>query len=247
MLRGILSLLMGATVAANPGAQSVTLDQLQNTPALFAGQMVQLRGQVDQCWNMGCSLCPLEATPQNPQGERCLAIDFDKMRGGSKNWGADMDSAYRYADVVVTAKFDPTCLPHHRERPDGALVVCLDRGSVLLDARVEQVVRRRRSSDGLIWRPDRLTPAPPAVARELADLVRPTGSQPLVRPTAVFMTAWGRNTLRSAVVCVSLATVDNAVQWPTSWQGALVARSTEDRYKCWPATHEQSGWRLTPN
>lgn len=247
MLRGLLSLLIGATVAANSDPQSVTLDQLRNTPARFAGQTVRLRGQIDQCWNMGCSVCPLDATPQNPQGERCLAIDFDRMRGGSNDWGADMDSAYRYADVLVTAKFDPACLPRRPERGAAAIVVCTDRASVLLGARVKQVTRRRRSNDGLIWRPDRLMAAPPKVAHELAELVRPTGSQPVLRPAAVFMTAWGRKTRRSAVVCVSLEALDNAVQWPTSWQGALVARSTEDRYKCWSAAHDQSGWRLTPS
>lgn len=241
MLRALgVSLLLGlsaATVVAAPSPRSVTLDQLRNAPHQFAGQMVRLRGQVDQCWNTGCSLCPTDATPLNPQPERCLAIDFDRLRGGEDNRGADMDAAFRYADVVVTAKFDPECL----------LGPCLDRASVLLDSRVEQVTRRRPSRDGLIWRPDRLVAAPAPVVQQIAELVRPSGAQPVVRPTAVFVTSSEEKALRSAVVCVWLGPPDSAAQWPTSWEGAIVARGTEDRYRCWSAVRDDGEWRLRPN
>src|SRR4051812_36747846 len=66
MLRAFgLSLLLAtsnATAIAAPDPQSITLDQLRNAPRQFAGHAVRLRGQVDQCWNMGCLLCPLDAT-----------------------------------------------------------------------------------------------------------------------------------------------------------------------------------------
>jgi hypothetical protein len=234
-----LSLLLTTANAAGteaPQLQSVTLDQLRSAPRQFAGRTVRLRGQVDQCWNMRCSLCPLDATPLKLQSDRCLAIDFDRMRGGEGNRGADMDAAFRYADVVVTARFDPTCL----------VGACLDRASVLLDARVEQVTRRRRSRDGLIWRPDRLMPAPASAAHEVAELVREPGGRPALS-TSVFATSSDANASRSAVVCVWLGPTGTAASWPTSWQGALVSRSTEDSYRCWPALREKGKWRLLPN
>jgi len=233
----LLVVVAGAAAAQAGAPRPVTLDQLRTDPHAFAGQTVRLSGQVDQCWNMGCRLCPLDASPQRPQWERCLAIDFDRLRGGEANRGADMDAAFRYADVVVTAKFNPECL----RGP------CLDRASVLLDSRVEQVTRRRRSRDGLAQRPDFLTPAPADVAKEVAELVRPTGAQAPVLPIGVFVTASDSNASRSAIACIWLGPTGSAAQWPASWEGALVARSTEDSYRCWPAAREPGGWRLKPH
>jgi hypothetical protein len=164
-----------------------------------------------------------------------LAIDFDRMRGGQDDRGADMDSAFRYADLIVTARFDPECL-------EG---ICLDRATVLVDARVEQVTRRRRSNDGLIWEPEKLSLAPTSVARPVAQLVRDKGVQPINRPTAVFAPSSDPAASNSAVVCTWWG--DGAARWPTSWQSAVSARSTEDRYRCWYAERHQGVWSLRAN
>ena len=103
-------LLAALLFAVTPAVEDVTLDALRAHPGLYAGRIVRLAGQVDQCWNMECALCPLEASPADPQRARCLALDFDRLPGGVGNRGVDMDGAFRYADVVVQARFDPACL-----------------------------------------------------------------------------------------------------------------------------------------
>lgn len=226
-----LDLLIAA--AAVQGAAQASLDQLRARPDRYRRSEVRVAGQVDQCWNFTCNLCPLEATPAAPQRQRCLAISFDRFRGGPDNQGADIDGAFRYADVVVTARLDPACLQS----------ICTDRAPVLRDARVEQVTRRRRSSEGLIERPDPLVQIPDEAARPLLVLV----SQEIdpSRPLRAFATARDRE--RSAVVCRSGAAPGDAAQWPRSWQGAITSRSTEDRYRCWTARRGATGWVLDPN
>lgn len=206
---------------------------MRNQPQVYAGQHVRVTGQLDYCWNMSCGLCPLEATPANPQRERCLAISFDRMRAKPGSWGADMDGAFRYADVTINARFDPACL--------GPDVVCTDRASVLLAARVEQVHRRRRSRDGIVSRPDPLLPAPEEIASAVLALV-----EPVKAPWAqkVFTTRSGVADGDSAVVCESGALAGEPVDWPLPWQTALVARSTEDRYTCTSARKLNGRWYL---
>jgi hypothetical protein len=235
-LLSLALLALGPTTPAN--VQTTTLDELRINRHAFAGRMVRVTGQLDQCWNTGCSLCPLEATPQNPLRPRCLAIDFDRFAGGEDNRGAgrEMEAAFRYADITVTAKFDPACL-------DGP---CLDRGSVLMDARVEQVTRRRRSRDGLGNAKESLLPAPTGVASVIEELVRPTGFQVPRYPVRIFTTASDPKALHSAVACV-WPRASETPEWPTTYLGAIVARSTEDYYWCWRATNDRGRWRVVPN
>lgn len=225
-------------VSAHSAPAAATLDQLRSQPDSYRGRMVRVTGQLDECWNMGCGLCPIEATPRDPQRERCLAISFDRLRGGQRNYGFDADGAFRYADVVVTARFDPACLQG----------ICTDRASVLLDAQVEEVTRRRRSSEGLIPRPDPLIPAPEGAARSVAELLRPRGAtDDRNRSVRVFGTESDPSLRRSAVVCRGGRVGPDIFEWPTSYEGALSSRSTEDRYRCWSAWRDQKGWVLVPN
>ena len=230
MSSSIAFLMMAATATV----QTATLEELRTHRQAFAGRMVRVAGQLDQCWNTECSLCPLEATPQNPLRLRCLAIDFDRFAGGEDNRGAgrEMEAAFRYADIIVTAKFDPACL-------DGP---CLDRGSVLMDARVEHVTRRRRSRDGLGNGEESLLPAPTGVASVIEELVSPTGFQVPHHPVRIFTTASDPKAVHSAVACVS-----ETPEWPTTYLGAIAARSTEDYYRCWRATNDSGRWRVVPN
>lgn len=231
----IIAFVLLAAVEAPP--TFVTLDQLRSQPAGFREKRVTVAGQIDECWNMSCNLCPIEATPASPHWERCLAISFDKFRGGLHNVGADVDGAFRYADVVITARFDPTCL-------EG---LCTDRGSVLLAARVEEVKRRRRSRDGLIKRPDPLIEASAEAARPLIALMRPQQGQSEPRQAVkVFATRSDPKLQRNAVVCRASSRPGTSVAWPTSWNAAIVAPSTEDRFGCSTAFKDQRGWVLEP-
>lgn len=232
----IAPLLLAAAIHAAP--IPVNLDELRTHPGEYDGRIVRTTGQIDECWNMSCHLCPVSATPADPQWERCLAIGFDRFRGGERNRGADMDSAFRYADVVVTARFDPSCLQRPGEED---IAVCTDRATVLRDARVEKVTHRRRSRDGLIRRPEPLLAAPEKAARQVLALV------PRDEPGAayrVFATPDDPLLKQSAVLCRAEPIGDEAAEWPTSWQGALTAPSTEDRYHCRAARLNATGWVL---
>jgi hypothetical protein len=216
--------------AAPADAVDVSLDQLRARPAEFAGRTVRVTGQMDQCWNMSCLICPLESTPARPQWERCIEIAFDRLTGGEGNRGIHMDAAFRYADVVVTARFDPACFD-----------LCLDRATVLFDARVEQVTRRRRSRDGLLRRDARLLPVPEEVAVPLIAMFTPSQSNDPVR---VFTTPSDPNMEQRAIVCRSRVYHDEPASWPVDWLTALVARSTEDNYECWTVRRVGSSWAL---
>src|SRR4051794_33432556 len=138
-MTAILALALAA--AAPPAAEPVaaSLDAIRAAPASFEGKWVRLRGQMNQCANFDCALCPEEATPADPQTERCLRLDWDRQRGSERERGADFDPVYRYATVDLVARFDGACLKG----------MCTDRAPVLLDARVLSVLRRRPSAEGL--------------------------------------------------------------------------------------------------
>jgi hypothetical protein len=229
---GAALLFAASATAENLQPMRATLDQLRAHPNEFAGRFVELSGQVDECSSMSCHLCPMEATPAHPEWNRCLAIDFDRFRGGNRNWGADMDGAFRYADVRVVAKFDPTCLT----------APCLDRASVLLGARVKQVMRRRSSNQGLIERREGLTAAPAALAAAVARLVRSGLPQEPLRPVQVFTMEADPLGRPNAIVCK--ARPGAPVEWPKTFEGAILFRSTEDRWQCWIAVKRPSGWAL---
>lgn len=217
---------------------NVTLDQLKADPQAFAGRMVELSGQLDECWSFTCHLCPAEATAAQPMWERCLAISFDRFAGpgGGRGAGAEMDSAFRYADVTLVALFDPTCLAG----------LCTDRASVLRDARVQQVTRRRRSNDGLMHERDPLTPLGTAGAAPVAALVRSASPDGPVPPARVFAVSSDPLAKDEAVLCVSRPGADEST-WPQTFRGAMSARSTEDQYRCWMARKTERGWSLEPS
>jgi hypothetical protein len=80
-----------STMALADPTTIVTLDELRSHPTEYAGRTVSVSGQLDQCFHYGCHLCPLDAVPERPQWERCLAISFDHFRGDDGNVGADID------------------------------------------------------------------------------------------------------------------------------------------------------------
>src|SRR4051812_47181682 len=96
-----LSLLAAAPAAAGP--EVTTLDAIRAAPGAFEGKWVRLRGQINQCTLFDCAICPEEATPADPQTQRCLRLDWDRQRGSEREHGADFDPIYRYASVDLVA------------------------------------------------------------------------------------------------------------------------------------------------
>ena len=213
-----------------PNVPDVSLDALRAEAQRYANRTVRVTGQVDQCWNMSCKLCPLESTPAQPQWVRCLEIGFDRYQGGERFWGVNLDHVFRYADIVATARFDPACFD-----------ICTDRGSVLIDARVERVTRRRRSRDGLLHRDTPLIDVTDRLGQPLLELFRPDEIDEEVR---VFAVPDDPRIERGAIVCHSNPVDDEPAAWPVNWTTAFVARSTEDHYHCMEVRRHGSGWAL---
>ena len=237
MLAPILALLAAST-AASPVA--ATADAIRARPAMFDGEWVRLRGQIDQCTNFDCSICPEEATPADPQADRCLRLSWDRQVGNPNERGADFDPIYRYATVDLVARFDSDCL----KGP------CTDRSPVLLDARVVAVLKRRTSAEGLNSRRhiNRIVEAPEAVAAPLIALISEGQSPGTYGPFyRVFTGPSDPNIERSAIVCRSRGDRDSPGAWPTDQGSALLARSTEDMFKCFFTRKTDGKWFIRPD
>ena len=115
--------------ATLPGGEPVALDRLRAEPDAYAGRVVRVRGTMDECQVMSCHICPEGRTPGSTSKAGCLAVAFARPADGP---------LHRHATITLDARFDPACLQQ----------LCLDRASVLLDARVARVHRRAEGGAG---------------------------------------------------------------------------------------------------
>jgi hypothetical protein len=237
MLTLALSILVASTAV---GAQPASLDAIRAAPDAFDGQWARLRGQVDQCTHFSCALCPEEATPDDPQRHRCLALDFDRQRGNAGEKGADFDPLYRYGTVDLVARFNKGCL----------VEICTDRAPVLFDARILAVLKRRTSSEGLNdpRGGERMIDPPAEAAKPLAALLArgmPSGPYgPLYR---VFAHPRDPMIEKAAIVCRSSGKEGQMGTWPPDEHSAIFAPSTEDRFKCFFADRVNGRWVINPD
>jgi hypothetical protein len=237
MLIHLLALVAASTSTSPIGT---TVDAIRSNPARFEGQWVRLRGQIDQCTHFDCSICPEEATPADPQSDRCLRLSWDRMRGSEEENGADFDPIYRYASVDLVARFEGACLQG----------LCTDRASVLRDSRVIAVLKRRISAEGLnsSRQINRIMEAPAASAAPLIALISRGRSPGTYGPFyRVFTGPDDPNIERSAIVCRSRGERDARGAWPTDQASALLARSTEDSFKCFFAEKSNGQWFIRPD
>jgi hypothetical protein len=238
MMLVIALVLVAAAPAAAP--QPATLDAIRAAPDAYEGKWVRLRGQINQCANFDCAICPEEATPDDPQPGRCLRLDWDRQRGSDREHGANFDPIYRYASVDLVARFEGGCLKG----------MCTDRAPVLFDARVIAVLKRRPSADGLNARRriERMVDPPEALARPLIDLIaqrRETG--PFGPHYRVFADPEDPNIEKSAIVCRSSGDRGATGTWPVDQEAAIFAPSTEDWFKCFFAKKSEGHWYIQPD
>lgn len=199
----------------------VTTDEVRANFRKFAGKEIRLTGQLDECFAWECSLCPETMTTQDRNPKRCLALSFRPLIPDTGFGSDQQEEVFRFASVVLTAKFDPSCWE------DG----CVDRQTVLYDANVTSVHQRRASSEGL-WLGN---------YSDLSEIIGPRASQlknsafsagyPQTVPFKAFKTNAKENEF---VVCWTAFGIDNNSPgaWPSTLEGALYARSTRDFYRC---------------
>lgn len=136
--------------------QEATVAEILRDPDRYGGQIVRVRGEVNGCAGYDCGLCPEEMTPATYDSEACLNMSFHAFSGGDteRTFSAArlIEDAFRFSVVTLTARVDPQCLTHRPWPPEpdlNGVVICTDRASVLVDARVEEVHLRHRADDGL--------------------------------------------------------------------------------------------------
>jgi hypothetical protein len=223
----IAALMVAAVVSSK--TVDVTIDALVAAPDRFDGATVRLSGQIDSCWNLSCAICPKEAMPLTIDRSRCLPIEFERGQ-------PLLSKPIRYSDVTVTARFDPSCML----RPG----TCTDNGTVLENALVEAITRRRLSSEGLIFGGDPLQPASGAVENAVSQRVRLEHAAEVrgVLQVRIFSTSHDMAGGDRAVACWSAA----ESVWPTTWDQAILMRSSVDPWRCTVARKRDGQWTLQP-
>jgi hypothetical protein len=228
-------LLLGLLLAGAEPADA-TIAQLRADPRQWAGKTVRLTGKLDQCWGFTCDLCPAEMTPATVDAAACLPIEFDDGVIPSRL----AEEALRFSHVTLTAQFDPTCMLREG-------VICTDRATVLLKARVETVVKRYRSSEGL-WNKSRramLTALPEGEAATIrADLARFHWTPP---GKAVRLYRADGDAERAILCTVPHYAADQPAVWPSSWEGAILSPSAIDIYDCIRLKRIDQNWYIATN
>lgn len=200
---------------------TATIEQLRAHPSSFAGKKVTLAGRLTECFSWECSLCPETMTQKGREAGKCLALEFQPLVPGTGFGVEQQEEVLRFSSVVLTADFDPTCWRGS----------CTDRQTVLRNAHVVSVTKRRANRDGL-WLGDssQLHELSGAIAEKMK-LAALRAGFPDNPPIKAFATD---GHLPRFVVCWSspFGNADDPGTWPRSFEGALHARSTLDFYRC---------------
>ena len=183
--------------------------------------MVRLTGQLDECYHWECSLCPEDMTSRSRDADQCLAVSFRPLVNNTGFGAAEQEKVFRFSSVILSARFDPRCWKG----------VCLDRQTVLYDATVQSVTKRRAGASGL-WLTDttKLTALSGDMAKEIEAAAHRSG-YPDTQPVRVFTTGGGEPIF---VACGSFPASgkQNPGAWPLTLESALYARSTLDFFRC---------------
>lgn len=204
------------------GAEVVTtVEKVRSQPDAFSGKRVRLTGQLNECYQWECSLCPEAMTSKDRNADRCLALSFRPLVNGTGFGSDEQENVFRFSSVVITATFDPSCWKGG----------CLDRQTVLEDSTVVSVSKRRAGASGL-WLSDttKLVPIDGPEANQIREAAREAG-YPKHPPIKAFATTGSEPKF---VVCWSSPAFGehDPGAWPLTLESALFARSTLDFFQC---------------
>jgi len=250
----LLSLASAASLAKDDAPMPVTIDQLIQSPDKYANKTVRVEGQIDNCEYDSCNLCSADATEVTANLGNCVGIKFDgysEDTAGLRTSRA-MERVFRFATVLMDAKFDPTCIANYQphEIAKKAKFICLDRVTVLTNARVDKVLSRKSALDGIVnfYRYGKLI-TPPNDDRKamLAELARWYDAGALTK-FVLFLIARQGEPMSSTAEAGGLACicVEQSCEgrWPTQWFAGF--QSAANPFACEKLYKFKDGWRVAP-
>ena len=192
-------------------AVETTIPTVLANPWAVAGKTLRLRGQVDQCSQFSCHLCPEDMAVASADSDQCLAMSFTDLSDSGLGTGF-VDTAYRFSVVTIEAAFDPSCLTQRPWPPEAtddgtvSIVACTDRATALRNSRVVLLHRRLAANDGIVLdgRDVGLVAAPDAIIRAVTADYQTYIDLRLLEadPIAVLVEADAESTPHEAWLCV---------------------------------------------
>jgi hypothetical protein len=262
--------LLGAVPAVSAQAPRLTLDELIKNGAQYQDRIVQLRGQLDNCYS-SCNFCPEGTTTETFDDAICLSLVFGaQVPGDALPSGTAHDSMammYRFAVVTLEAQFTAACIfangklvygaPNNpfffqkgADKQEGGCFI--PRPADLSEARIVQVHARRTLVDGLIdpqsIYDELVAPDPDERAAILAEWDRTqVTKQPEIftvkdKQMAADFAVSGDNYDGLACWC-NEASCDG--KWPTHLVFSM--NSPANPFFCWVLKKTPEGWRVLPD
>jgi hypothetical protein len=232
-----------SVVATQPFAETrvLTVDYVHANIAKLHGKTVRLRGQVNNCESLTCSICTSAAKEAD-----CLPLSLYSDPAGR----SEIEALYRFATITVDARINAACElgydPANGRKP-GELIVCTDRGSAVEEARVVSVDQRRAATEGRFDMYEG-EPLQPATAEEGGPIIAGWRAQQKqlypdegAREIAVFRVSPEGRFGADAGYRLCVCRQDSCQgKWP-SMSGQLI-HSPGNPYECARADQVQAGW-----
>lgn len=136
-----------ATALAPAVVAPMTVAYVEQHIRELHGQTVRMRGEMNNCTSLTCSICDGQR-----EEDACLGIS---LHADSDDARYLVEELYRFATITIDARIDGSCelgydpdMPPSNDPDRDVVVVCTDRASSVEDARVIRVDARKPATDG---------------------------------------------------------------------------------------------------
>lgn len=244
-------------------------------PERYGGQTLRIRGQVDACYGVVCSICPEEMTPGTAEDAQCLRMSFDgfmseedQARGEEGEYTPapwrEIEETFRFSVLTGEGEFDPSCLTQRpwppepkAQAPTGEDIVpeilCMDRATTWRGVQVRAVHRRLPSNDGLVF--GRSGGRLDAASDDISDAVKADYRRYLTLigsddddPLAVLLPEYSnfRPEAKGEEARLCVCLKESCeAEWPRR-DISTRARTPNDPYICYVALKTDGAWRVFP-
>lgn len=138
-----------------PGGAPMTVAYVKQHIGELHGQTIRMRGEVNNCTSLTCKICDGPS-----EQDACLGLD---LFADSRSASYLVEELYRFATITIDARIDASCEVNYdpdqfRSKVDSdkaaarqerqVVVICTDRASSVMDARVVRVDARKPATQG---------------------------------------------------------------------------------------------------